>query len=529
MSATTTRSVRRPLTAVAATALLAPAFAGCSLIPSVGGGGDASVTYDGKDSSAVQSATIQFSGQGTFIEPDTLDPAEYSWSGSGFFITPDGIAVTNNHVVTGAGSLSVTIGGEGKSYPVRVLSTSECLDIAVVQVDVDDPVPYFGWAKGEISTGSEVYALGYPLGDPTFSMTKGAVVKADYAFDTFDNVVEHGIQSDATIRGGNSGGPLIDSEGKVVAVNFYGNDQIATSNYAIGRDDVLPVLDDLKAGKSVLSLGLNLAALTTDDPYGLSGIWVQSVAAGSAADKAGIEPGDVLEKLGGVTLAGPSSLSQFEGTTEGTMKNYCDVLQTKGVDAAIEVEVYRPSTDELLEGEVNGSGEIEVTQSGVYGGGGNDVPTGYTTVSSDDGRIVVSVPAEWTDQATTPGSGETQLQVSTDLNSFGALAAEGVELHATAYQALGTPSDVIATLDNGLAGVGCSPASGQVDQAYDDGYYTGLWSVFTGCSTGADVGVVVVDSVDGSASGYLIIVGTFGEAATSDPTVIQILNTFILS
>ena len=526
MSAPSSSIRRAPVAVATATAaLLVVGLTGC--VPGLGGAGG--VSYDGKNSTAVQSATLQFSGQGTFVEPDTVDPAEYLWSGSGFFISPDGIAVTNNHVVTGAGSLSVTIGGGTKTYPVKVLSTSECLDIAVVKVTVPGQVPYFDWATDSISTGSDAYALGYPLGDPTFSMTKGAVVKADYAFDTFDNVVSHGIQSDAAIRGGNSGGPLINSQGKVVGVNFYGNDNLATSNYAIGRDDVLPVLKDLKAGKSVLSLGLNLSALTTDDQYGLEGIWVQSVAAGSAADKAGIEPGDVIEKLGGVSLAAPSSLSKFEHNTEGSMKNYCQVLQTKGVDSAMQVQVYRPSTDELLEGEVNGKKAIAVTQSGVYGDSGNDVSSGYTDIVSDDHKISVTVPAEWTQVLTTPGSGETQLQASSDLASFSSLSAPGVEIHSTAYQANGTTADVIGQLDSGLQNSGCQPADGQVDQAYDDGQYSGVWSVFTGCSTGADVGVVVVDADDKSVSGYLIIVGTFGENAQSDPGVVKIINSFTLS
>ena len=526
MSAPSSR-LRRASIAAGALLLLSPALAGCIAIPGLGGGGG--VSYDGKNSAAVQSATVQFAGQGTFIEPDTVDPAEYQWSGSGFFISPDGFAVTNNHVVTGAGTLSVSIGGGTKTYPVKVISTSECLDIAVVKVTVPGSVPYFDWATDNISTGSDAYALGYPLGDPTFSMTKGAVVKADYAFDTFDNVVLHGIQSDAAIRGGNSGGPLINSQGKVVGVNFYGNDNLATANYAIGRDDVLPVLKDLKAGKSVLSLGLNLSALTTDDQYGLEGIWVQSVAAGSAADKAGIEPGDVIEKLGGVSLAGPSSLSKFENSNEGTMKKYCDVLQTKGVDSAIQVQVYRPSTDELLEGEVNGKKPIAVTETGVSGGSTGQVGAGYTDIQSDDNKIAVTVPSEWTQVLTTPSSGETQLQASTDLASFSSLTAPGVEVHSTTYQAHGSASDVLSKLDSGLSSNGCKPVSDQVDQSYDDGQYTGAWSVFNGCPSGVDVGVVVVDADDKSVSGYLIIVGSFGENAQSDPTVVKIINSFKLS
>jgi hypothetical protein len=93
----------------------------------------------------------------------------------------------------------------------------------------------------------------------------------------------------------------------------------------------------------------------------------------------------------------------------------------------------------------------------------------------------------------------------------------------------GAAADVLSQLDTGLTSTGCKPASGQVDQAYDDGQYTGVWSVFTGCPTGVDVGVVAVDADDKSVSGYLIILGSFGENAQSDPTVVKIINSFTLS
>jgi hypothetical protein len=237
----------------------------------------------------------------------------------------------------------------------------------------------------------------------------------------------------------------------------------------------------------------------------------------------------VIEKLGGVSLAGPSSLSKFENSTEGTMKKYCQVLQTKGVNSAMQVQVYRPSTDERLEGEVNGKKAIAVTASGVYGDADSDVGSGYTEIHSDDNKISVTVPSEWNQVLTTPASGETQLQASGDLASFSSLSAPGVELHSTGYQAHGSAADVIAQLDTGLQGSGCTPASGQLDQAYDDGQYSGIWSAFTGCSTGADVGIVVVDADDKSVSGYLIIVGTFGADAQSDPGVVKIINSFTLS
>ena len=121
-------------------------------------------------------AVIQIEAQGTFVDPEW---GEYSGAGrgSGFIIDPSGIAVTNNHVVTGAAKLQVWIGGDtSKSYNARVLGVSECSDLAIIDID-GDGFPYLEWYDAPVQVGLDVYTAGFPLGDPEYTLTKGIVSK----------------------------------------------------------------------------------------------------------------------------------------------------------------------------------------------------------------------------------------------------------------------------------------------------------------------------------------------------------------
>jgi len=85
--------------------------------------------------------------------------------------------VTNNHVVTGAAILKVWVGGDqSQSYNAKVLGVSECSDLAVIDID-GEGFPYLQWHEGAIKVGLEVYAAGFPLGEPEFTLTKGIVSK----------------------------------------------------------------------------------------------------------------------------------------------------------------------------------------------------------------------------------------------------------------------------------------------------------------------------------------------------------------
>lgn len=316
----------------------------------------------------VKSAIIQIEAQGTFVDPEF---GEYSGAGlgSGFIIDPSGLAITNNHVVTGAALLNVWVGGDTtKSYNAQILAVSECSDLALIDIE-GDGFSYLEWYPDPITVGLEVYAAGFPLGDPEFTLTKGIVSKEQAGGESTWASVDHVIEHDATINPGNSGGPLVTDEGQVVGVN-YASYAAAGQFFAIGADTTQSILKHFRTGDDVDSLGINGMAVMSDDGS-LSGIWVSSVKSGTAADAAGVKPGDLLTTLEGLTLA-----------TDGSMATYCDIIRTQGDENTLSMDVLRFDTNETLEGQFNGRA-LSVT--GTIGGGSQASTGGSTGGSTSSG------------------------------------------------------------------------------------------------------------------------------------------------
>jgi serine protease Do len=298
--------------------------------------------------------------------------------------------VTNNHVVTGAARLKVIL--QGKDYNARVLGVSECWDLAVIQIDGDN-FPYLEAFEGDVEPGLEVYTAGFPLGDPEFTLTKGIVSKAradgESNWASVGSVIEH----DATINPGNSGGPLIDADGRLVGVNYAGSS--GTNQYfAIKFQDARRVIDQLTDSEDVLSIGINGQAIVWNDGQN-TGIWVASVKSGSPADQAGVQGGDIVTTMEGLTLA-----------QQGAMTEYCDILRSHSAEDVLSIEVLRFGTQEYLAGQLNGD-ELAVTYS-FASELGSEVPESgtsgsattyseYVQVTDDSGAIVVNIPAEWSD------------------------------------------------------------------------------------------------------------------------------------
>ncbi len=353
----------------------------------------------------LKKATIQIESQGTFIDPEFGTLVNTAGRGSGFIIDPSGIAITNNHVVTGAALLKVWVGGDtGKVYNARILGVSECSDLAVIDIE-GDGFPYLSWYAGATKVGLEVYLAGFPLGDPEFTMTKGIVSKEKTSGETYWASVDSVIEHTAISNPGNSGGPLVDANAKVVGIHYAGAS--STNQYfAIDHLDALTVIDQLRTGKDVDSIGINGQAVSAEDGS-LTGIWVSSVKSGSPADKAGVKAGDIVTSLENLVLA-----------TDGTMKDYCDILRTHKPEDTLALEILRWGTQEVLDGQLNGR-TLEVaytftspqpTDAGTAQasptGTGTSIPAnnceaskteGYNTCWDDTGKISVDVPNGWTD------------------------------------------------------------------------------------------------------------------------------------
>ncbi len=464
------------------------------------------------DFKGVQSATIQIQAQGTFISPGTTEASETAARGSGFVIDPSGLAVTNNHVVVGAGTLKVWLGGDtSQQYNAKVLGASECLDLAVIQLD-EGTYPYFAWHQGKIETALDVYSAGFPLGDPNFTMTRGIVSKNDVPQDDSWASLDHVIEHDARIRGGNSGGPLVDPQGRVVGVNYAGRDDL-DYNYAIHRDQVLPVLKDLIKGEPVLSLGINAQGLAPADDGTPNGIWIESVAAGGPADVTGIEPGDVLMDMAGVTMA-----------RDGSLGDYCQVLKTQGVDATIDYRIYRPSDNSIYEGQFNGK-EIKLVSSGASGGGGT--VDSFVSVTDDSGSVSVNVPNTWSaidGSSFTDDSGASYYSVTatTDMNSFNtSWAVPGVQV-AASRDAVGSDlNQLIANYKTG-AGADCTLDS---EGPYDDSYYVGQFAYFTGCA-GSSTDFAILATTDAAKTHLMLVYAQLVSDQDKDVVLTNILNSF---
>ena len=262
--------------------------------------------------------------------------------GTGFFINNNGSIVTNNHVVAGSQGIEVSINNSDLPLPATLIGTSECNDLAVIKINGTD-YKYLKWYEGEITPGLEIFAAGYPLATKEYTLLDGIVSKKRAVGETNWASIEEVIEHTADILPGNSGGPLIDRNAKVLGVNYsadsYGQAFAITSNLAA------PLIQTLSEGNNFLSIGINPEAFTfTDEDGTISGIEVLAVESNSIAFDAGIIAGDVI-----------ISLDNKEVGIDGLLTSYCNQLKNWDVYNPLPFEIFRPATGEFLSGELLGN------------------------------------------------------------------------------------------------------------------------------------------------------------------------------
>lgn len=425
----------------------------------------------------VRQATVRIEIEGAFADRE-LGLVNTANSGSGFIIDESGIAVTNNHVVTGAVLLKVWVDGESQPRNARILGASECSDLAVIDID-GEGLSYLKWYEEPIKAGLDVYATGFPLGDPEYTINRGVISKeradGDSQWASVDAVIEH----DASILGGNSGGPLVTKDGEVVGINYASS--FAGQSYAIKREEALEIIDQLRAGNDVDSIGVNGEAVLLDD--GSSGIWVSSVKPGSPADKVGVQAGDIITELGGLVLA-----------RDGTMADYCDIIRSHGPQSTLDVSVVRLTTDEYLVGQLNGR-NLEVVYSFAREisediNEGTSTYTNYLTVYDELGVIGMDVPADWVDVDGSPVQENgtlinARIMASPDISSFNS----SYSMPGVLFDAWSVPPGFIFNelLDVADFSEDCF-FEGRYD--YADPLYTGSYDFYSGC--GQEEAVLIV-------------------------------------
>ena len=246
---------------------------------------------------------------------------ESAASGSGFFITKDGYILTNYHVIEGASTVKVTA-YDGTTYDAAVIGGDEDYDIAVIKVEGTNFQPVVIGKSGSVQIGETVAAVGNPLGELTFSLTVGYVSALDREVTLSSGTTMDLIQTDAAINSGNSGGALFNSYGEVIGIvsakySSYSNTTVEGIGFAIPIDDVLAMVKDIMTDGYVTNkpyIGITpqnmTAQMAQQYRYDVTqGVFVCSVEPGSAAEKAGLQMGDVITKIGDTAISDMNDLN----------------------------------------------------------------------------------------------------------------------------------------------------------------------------------------------------------------------------
>jgi serine protease Do len=239
--------------------------------------------------------------------------------GSGFFISADGYAVTNNHVVQNAETVTVT-SDDGKTYTAKVIGTDPRSDLALIKVD-GTSFPFVKLADTSPRIGDWVLAVGNPFG---LGGTVTAGIVSARGRDIGAGPYDDFIQIDAPVNKGNSGGPTFDVDGNVIGVNtaiFSPSGGSVGIAFAIPADTVKSVVAQLRDKGSVTRgwIGVQIQPLTPDlaDSMGLkqtTGALVSEPQPDSPAVKAGIQSGDVITSVDGAEIHDARELARRIGT-----------------------------------------------------------------------------------------------------------------------------------------------------------------------------------------------------------------------
>ena len=261
-------------------------------------------------------------GPGVPGQPRGLDPSRTSL-GSGFIISADGYILTNNHVVDGADQVSVRL-NDRRELDAKVVGKDAQYDIALLKVEASGlPVASIGDSH-KLKPGQWVLAIGSPFGFD-HSVTSGIVSAVSRSFGGADQQYVPFIQTDVAINRGNSGGPLFNLDGQVVGINsqiFSNTGGFMGVSFAIPIDVAMNAVTQIK-DKGFVSrgmIGVQVQPIDRDKAKVLglpnsSGALVAQVTSGSAAEKAGVEVGDVIQKFNSVEIVQQSDLPPAVGAT----------------------------------------------------------------------------------------------------------------------------------------------------------------------------------------------------------------------
>jgi Do/DeqQ family serine protease len=315
---------------------------------------------------------------------------EQKGSGSGVIIRPDGYIVTNNHVVNGATKISVTL-NDNSQYDATVVGTDPVTDVAIIKIDgANLPTIPLG-DSDKLRLGEWVLAIGSPLGAQLRSTITAGIVSAkgrSMPDNSGEFKIESFIQTDAAVNPGNSGGALVNKKGELVGINTAIVSQTgAYSGYsfAVPVNIVKRVAGDLIDFGSVKRAMLGITMGSVDKKIAdemklssVSGVYINEVLKGSAAEKAGLKKNDVIVAIDGQKITDASSVqAKVSGYHPG---DQADITYVRDGKEARTTVVFQAASTE--NGEVDAEGTVA-----FYGARLRKAEKGVEIVSVGQGKM----------------------------------------------------------------------------------------------------------------------------------------------
>lgn len=256
------------------------------------------------------------------FNPDDLPRNRQSTIGTGFVASANGVIVTNRHVVADMQNNYTVITKDGKKLEVEKIYRDPTLDLALIKTKEDGLKALKLGDSSKLKVGQTAIAIGNALGRFSNTVTTGVVsglgrtIGAGDPFSGQTELLDDLIQTDAAINPGNSGGPLLNSAGEVIGVNVAVSESAQNIGFAVPINSVKSVIDEfVSTGKiSRAYLGVNYRVITRD--LALlnevpQGAYIQEVGSGSPAEKADIQPGDIITKIDGKAVNDQNFISEL--------------------------------------------------------------------------------------------------------------------------------------------------------------------------------------------------------------------------
>jgi|HubBroStandDraft_6_1064221.scaffolds.fasta_scaffold104065_3 S1-C subfamily serine protease len=274
---------------------------------------------------------------------------ERQGGGSGFLFTPDGLILTNSHVVHDANRVTVTL-SDGRKLPARTIGDDPATDLAVIQIDAPagegrSLTPVTLGDSQRLRVGQVVIAIGSPFGFQS-TVTAGVVSALGRSLRSYSGrLIEDVIQTDASLNPGNSGGPLVDSNGRVVGVNTATILPAQGICFAIGINTAKFVASRILRDGRIQCSFIGVSAQTAPlhrrivryyDLAHESGAVVLSVEPNSPAQRAGLRDGDVIIAFGDQSVSGVDDLHRVLSDVRAAVKTTVSFIRgTEKIKAAI--------------------------------------------------------------------------------------------------------------------------------------------------------------------------------------------------